>query len=83
MPFNGRFHKLANIKLIKAVCNFSFFSENIGNIPDFKLVYARCMYKAAMNRIKQISWTLDPNITFYLIVEDIKLLFFDKYIHII
>lgn len=75
MPFNGRFHKLANIKLIKAVCNFSFFSENIGNIPDFKLVYARCMYKAAMNRIKQISWTLDPNITFYLIVEDIKLFF--------
>lgn len=42
------------------------------------------MYKAAMNRTKQISWTLDQNITFLLIVEDIKLLFFlDKYTHII
>lgn len=50
----------------------------------FHLVYARYMYKAAMNRTKQISWTLDQNITFSLIVKDIKLLFFlDKYTHII
>lgn len=43
------------------------------------------MYKAAMNRTKQISWTLDQNITFLLIVEDISNFFFfkDKYTHII